>query len=184
MTSLDAALPPEQGSSYLEPLVFERLLKGADFVAATGFAGCLLVKFGPPAQPGFLEFAALASVFLGFCMLVILRELKAYRVGTWVKPVTASLVGASAAALGSLGFWLLTTLTPHEISQGWIVWYAVSLLIYLALSRLMLSVWVKNFAPSDCFRQRVAIVGGGAPAEAAVKILENSAGSEVDVVGI
>ena len=156
MTSLDAALPPEQGSSYLEPLVFERLLKGADFVAATGFAGCLLVKFGPPGQPGFLEFAALASVFLGFCMLVILRELKAYRVGTWVKPVTASLVGASAAALGSLGFWLLTTLTPHEISQGWIVWYAVSLLIYLAFSRLKQSDGAKFLTQTDNIRREKA----------------------------
>ncbi|MEM7425892.1 MAG: undecaprenyl-phosphate glucose phosphotransferase [Pseudomonadota bacterium] len=184
MTSIDVALETDRRSAYMDPVIFERLLKGADFVAVVGLSALLLVRFADAAGPGFLEFTALASIFLGFMMLLVLRELRAYVVRSWVKPILASLVGASSGAIVALCFWLLTTLTPHVVSQHWIVWFAISLLVYFALSRVMLSVWVKSFAPSDCFRQRVALVGGGAPAEAAINVLEKSAGSEVDIIGI
>ncbi len=184
MAAIDTVVGAEQHSAYMDPTVFERLLKAVDFGAAVGLTGYFLVQFGDAGRAGFYEFVALSSIFLGFLMLIVLREIHAYKVRTWVSPVTASFVGGSCAALVGLAFWLIASLSSHVIAQSWIVWFAVSTLMYFALSRVMLSVWIKTYAPSDCFRQRVAIVGGGAPAEAAINILEKSVAGEVDIIGI
>lgn len=99
MISIDAAPEEMRQSAYVGPLIFERLLKGLDFFAVTGLAWMLLVKFGSYNNAGFLEFSSLSLVFLGFLMLVCLRALKGYRVSSWVKPIQASILGASCAAV-------------------------------------------------------------------------------------
>ena len=80
MSAIDLGAGEEQRSSYTDPLVFERLLKGADFIMITGSAWYWFLQFGRTVTPGFMEFAALSSVFLGFFLLLCLRELGGYRV--------------------------------------------------------------------------------------------------------
>ena len=147
MTSIDAAPEGLQRSTYVDPVIFERLLKGADFFAVAALAWVLLLDFGSRETAGFLEFSSLASVFLGFLMLICLRALNGYKVSTWVKPVRASLVGASCAVVAAVGVSLVAGLTPHTLNSHWIIWFGGCLLAYFMITRVSLNVWLKAFAP-------------------------------------
>ncbi|NNF76827.1 MAG: hypothetical protein HKN05_02250, partial [Rhizobiales bacterium] len=74
MTSTDGAFEGGQRSTYVEPDIFERLLKGADFMAVLAVAWFFLFKSGPLESVGFVQYSAFSGVFLSFLLLLFLRE--------------------------------------------------------------------------------------------------------------
>lgn len=184
MTSTDGVHERAPRSTYVEPDIFERLLKGADFLAVMATAWFFLLKSGPAGANGFAQFSAFSAVFLSFLLLLFLRETRAYQIASWVQPARASLAAAGGAAIVGLMYWYFSALVGYPLSIDWVIGFAAALLVHFAVTRVTLGVWITSFAAPDCFRQRVAIVGGGQPAEEAIKVLEKSVASQIDIIGI
>lgn len=184
MASTDGALEDRPRSTYVEPDIFERLLKGADFAVVLGVAWFFLLDSGPSKASGFLYFSAFSGVFLSFLLLFFLRETRAYKIASWVRPARASLAAAGGAAVVGFTFWHFSAFAGYPLDFRWVVGFSAALLVHFAVTRVTLAVWITSFAAPDCFRQRVAIVGGGPPAEDAIKVLEQSVASQIDIIGI
>ena len=184
MTSTDGAFEAGQRSTYVEPDIFERVLKGADFLAVLAVAWFFLFKSGPLDASGFVQFSAFSGVFLSFLLLLFLRETRAYQIASWVRPARASLAATGGSALVAVVFWYFSSFAGYPLGFSWIVGFSASLMVHFAITRVTLAVWITSFAAPDCFRQRVAIVGGGPPAEEAIKVLERSVASQIDIIGI
>ncbi|MCP5083231.1 MAG: undecaprenyl-phosphate glucose phosphotransferase [Alphaproteobacteria bacterium] len=184
MTSTDGAFEGSQRSTYVEPDIFERVLKGADFVAVLAVAWFFLFKSGPLDAGGYVQFSAFSGVFLSFLLLLFLRETRAYQIASWVRPARASLAATGGSAVVGVLFWYFSDFAGYPLSVDWIVGFSAALLVHFAVTRVTLAVWITSFAAPDCFRQRVAIVGGGPPAEEAIKVLEKSVASQIDIIGI
>ncbi len=184
MTSIDGALSDRPRSTYVEPDIFERVLKGADFTVVLVVAWYFFLDHGPVDASGFLYFAAFSGVLLSFALLLFLRETRAYQIASWVRPARASLAAAGGAAIVAVAFWYFSGVIGYPLHFGWVIGFSACLLVHFAVTRVTLAVWITSFAAPDCFRQRVAIVGGGPPAEEAIKTLERSVASQIDIVGI
>ncbi len=184
MTSTDGAFDGGQRSTYVEPEIFKRLLKGADFVAVLVVSWYFLFRSGPLETHGFAQFSVFSGVFLSFLLVLFLRETRAYQIASWVRPVRASLAATGGAVGISVLFWYFASVVGYPVASSWMIGVSASLLVHFAITRASLAVWIKSFAAPDCFRQRVAIVGGGDPAEEAIKVLDTSVSSEIDIIGI
>ncbi len=184
MASTDGTFEDRPRSTYVEPDIFERLLKGADFAVVLVVAWFFLLDTGPVDASGFHYFAAFSGVFLSFLLLIFLRETRAYKIASWVRPARASLAAAGGAAVVGFVFWHFSAFAGYPLSFKWVIGFSAALLVHFAVTRVTLAVWITSFAAPDCFRQRVAIVGGGPPAEDAINVLEHSVASEIDIIGI
>ncbi len=169
---------------YIDPEVLQRLLKASDFIVL--FCGVLVLYmlFGPPpTEVGYIltVFFALAGTL---CCLLAMRWAGAYEIRTLSRTGSGIVRSIAVAMLcGGVSF-LVSGFLGLPVDVEWLAGWAALTLLHFGLTRSLSGLWIRPLARNGAFRQRIAIVGGGAAAEQAISALESSMAGEVEIVGI
>jgi Undecaprenyl-phosphate glucose phosphotransferase len=171
--------------AYIDEEVVQRVCKLVD----CGAISATTVIFADLANPSRLapEQSGIVAIFgllLAFLVIMLNRNLGLYRPQVFIDGPLAFSKSASVAIIcGTLMLATLKWIVPPMGSDFHAPWIA-SMIGYFAVTRFLLQLWAAPLAVSGCFRRRIAIVGGGKPAEDAIAALESSAELDVEIVGI
>ena len=169
---------------FIDGQIVQRLLKVADF-AVLG-AGALMISLWVTSNS---SSADAASAILLIALIAVLLSLAAIRaLGRYELKQLAdgprSTVYSFCAALiaGSSAFALAGLVMP--LKPEWLAAWCSLLAIHIPVTRLGIAALVRPLVRDGRFRKRIAIVGGGKAAEAAIHLLEQSSGIDIEIVGL
>ncbi|QIG50087.1 undecaprenyl-phosphate glucose phosphotransferase [Nordella sp. HKS 07] len=175
----------EGRKSYIDVEVFQRLLKGLDFVFLC-FGG-LVLTLGFANLPGTGDNNALIGFFvleLVLLAMVAMRSFGLYDITSLrhgFRSILFSILTCLAA--GAFNF-LLAWLGLIALPLLWLDSWALLVAAYLIVTRGAVALWVRPLDRAGRFTKRIAIVGGGKAAEEAIESLESSPGLDIDIVGL
>ncbi len=175
----------KQTPSYVNPGHVQWLLRLFD--AAILFASLvvlfnLALQFLSP-EAALIAAALLAAEFTYVCAIA-LRWIRIYDIDYLINAAHGAIaaIGVTTVVGGTALLFTNSLLFPLPPGRA-LVWLAAVALYFLS-SRLCAGMWAKPLAASGAFRQRIAVVGGGKHAEAAIAALETSPDIDIDIVGI
>ncbi|MGI9462554.1 MAG: sugar transferase, partial [Aestuariivirgaceae bacterium] len=170
---------------YVNPGRVQRLLGLIDGVA---LLTSLVVLFNVALQflskDAALIAAALVAAEVTYICVIALRWIRSYDTDFLTNIVHGALAAMAVTTLvgGSAVLFTDVFLFPLPPGSG-LAWLA-AMAIYFLASRLAVGSWAKPLAAAGAFRQRIAIVGAGRHAEAAIDALHGSADIDVDIIGL
>ena len=167
-----------------DPRNVQRALKSADFfflfiaTMAVFLASSLLI----PAHAVSLIGVFALEVALGSVLMMAWVGL--YALDMLLRPsrgVVAAL--AVTGAFGSISF-VSTHFGLFPIMPWWLAGWAIACVVHYTATRAAAFVWVRPRAAAGAFRQRVAVVGWGEDAQAAIRLIEAADPLRLEVVGV
>ena len=170
--------------SFVDREIVERILKFLD--VGVLFSASILISLtstenlssASPAIIGFLA-VELALICVFGMRALDLYDIKAMVQGAW----TALRASALCFVLGGMLF-ALTHLFLLKMDFSWLYLWMIVLPVYFGLTRGLVALWAAPRAAKGRFRQRIAIVGGGKPAEEALNLLESSRNLDIEIIGL
>ncbi len=175
---------PGARSVYISPEIVQRLLKLADLAFLVGFGLWFFLVLPGHAGDHDLSLPAFLTLTLSFASLLAMRESGLYRISALANPARTVLIALGLVLLLGAAAFGLGHMLMRDIGWRMYLGWALAGGIYLALSRLVVAMWVAPRARAGVFRQRIAIVGGGAAAEKAINTLEGSRNLDVEIIGL
>ena len=170
--------------SFVDREIVERILKFLDIgvlFSASILIALISTENISSASPEIIGFLA---VELALICVFGMRALDLYQIKAMVQgPWTALRASALCFVLGGMLF-ALTHLFLLEMDFSWLYHWIVVLPVYFGLTRGLVALWAAPRAAKGRFRQRIAIVGGGKPAEEALNLLESSRNLDIEIIGL
>ncbi|MGQ2906669.1 MAG: undecaprenyl-phosphate glucose phosphotransferase [Aliihoeflea sp.] len=169
----------------MSPVMVSGLLRLCEFLilALTGLSiyfayasGAIGLTYGYP-------LVILAGSGLGVLLLEIANL---YQLGVMRRPFVflpriVLVVTATFALLAMAGFFLKIS---DEFSRVWFAGWLASALLLVLSGRVMLSVLIRRWARNGTLERRALIVGGGKPAEALIRTIEQDPDNDIRICGI
>lgn len=169
----------------MSPVMVSGLLRLCEFLilALTGLSiyfayasGAIGLTYGYP-------LVILAGSGLGVLLLEIANL---YQLGVMRRPFVflpriVLVVTATFALLAMAGFFLKIS---DEFSRVWFAGWLASALLLVLSGRVMLSVLIRRWARNGTMERRALIVGGGKPAEALIRTIEQDPDNDIRICGI
>ncbi len=152
--------------------VVQRLAKGSDLAVLTGIALFLTLQSAHSSQQ--VSAAGFFALCIGLASLRIVRGFGLYGVSAWISGVSTAIKSFSITVI--IG-WLALLSAPIfglSLNEKWAISFMVLTAAYFSLSRLFTHLWSEPLAKAGKLKQRIAIVGGGKAAEAAINLIELS----------
>jgi Undecaprenyl-phosphate glucose phosphotransferase len=183
LTPLVERIAEEFQGDTISPVMVSGYLRIGEFTGLAAIGLGIMVSY-----LGFEQFwqYALALAF-GCTLFVALNEgIGGYAIRALRKPLkwfprVALAWSASFAALAIAGFLLKIS---EEFSRLWAGSWFVGGLLFLFLTRLLLSTRIRKWAHDGMMERRAVIVGGGKPAEKLVRTLEAQRDNDIRICGI
>ncbi len=170
--------------SFVDREVVERILKFLDvgvLFSASILISLISTENISAASPEIIGFLA---VELALICVFGMRALDLYDIKAMVQgPWTALRASALCFVLGGVLF-ALTHVFLLNMDFSWLYLWMVVLPVYFGLTRGLVALWAAPRAARGRFRQRIAIVGGGKPAEEALNLLESSRNLDIEIIGL
>ncbi len=161
--------------------VLQRLAKGFDLIVLAG-AGLVITTIFATGQN--LQAAGFFALLVAFASLFVIRGLGLYQIGHWDKGFVVASKSLVAAAVTGGSVYYLAKLIGIEIAKDWMWFWFVTVGTHFAITRMIGQLWSAPARNQGQLTRRVAIVGGGQPAEDALKLLEQSPDIDVEIVGL
>ena len=175
----------EGHKSYIDVEVLQRLLKGLDF-GVLGL-GAFVLTVGLAHMPATADHDALIGFFaleLVLLSMFAMRALGLYEVAALRHGLRCIALSFAACLLAGGVNYLVAELGLIDLPYTWLAAWLVLTAIHLVVTRGIIALWARPIERAGRFRQRIAIVGGGAAAEEAIATLEASPALEIDIVGL
>jgi Undecaprenyl-phosphate glucose phosphotransferase len=169
---------------YIEPEILQRVLKSADF-AVLAFGALAMSAVSVPLSPQLtLTVTVFLMLVLALCSVLALRWAGLYD----IRILTGRGSGLFrsillAGAIGLAGYFTVNSLSVPT-DPRWLAGWLTLAGLHFGLTRSLAGLWIRPKARTGAFRQRIAIVGGGRPAEDAISALESSSDVDVEIIGI
>jgi Undecaprenyl-phosphate glucose phosphotransferase len=174
----------KRSDRYVDREVVQRILKCLDVVVlfcASIFVSLLSAVSASATSPQVIGFLAAE---LAFVCIFAMRALGLYDVKAMTQPAWTALRATASCFIAGGTLYTLSHFFLLEMDSGWLYLWMIILPIYFGLTRGLVSLWATPRAITGRFRQRIAIVGGGKPAEEALTLLETSRGLDIEIVGL
>ena len=161
--------------------VLQRLAKGVD-LAVLGSA-CLVITTVFAARSD-LQAAGFFALLVAFASLYIIRGLGLYQINLWNRGIFIAAKSLVATAITGGTLYYVAKLVGIEISKDWMWFWFVAAGGHFLVTRLIGQFWSAPARAQGKLVKRVAIVGGGQPAEDALNLLEQSPYADVEIIGL
>jgi Undecaprenyl-phosphate glucose phosphotransferase len=186
MSTIDTAGQREvvTSSGFLDPEIVQRVLKISDF-AVLFFGTAMLFMQSTIALP--TEAATLMTfinLVMVFAILLGLRAIGTYEIASLIRPVRSSVLAIALSGIIGLAVFFITRLFIFELPSMWLAGWLCLPATHFAVSRMSVANWLRPRVEAGMLLQRVVIVGGGTAAEEAIKLLEKSRKSDIEIVGL
>ncbi|MFO1034562.1 MAG: undecaprenyl-phosphate glucose phosphotransferase [Hyphomicrobiales bacterium] len=162
--------------------VVQRLTKSLDFVSVGGVT--LFLTLQQAHTPLAANAAGFLALFLAFAVLLVLRGARLYTTAAYAHGLATAAKSFLAASLIACLCYFAAPLVGLKLTLSWINLWLGCAAIYFAATRLAAALWTRTLASQGALKQRIAIVGGGKAAEAAIALLEASNTLDTEIVGL
>jgi Undecaprenyl-phosphate glucose phosphotransferase len=162
--------------------VLQRLTKSLDFVVLVALT--LVLTLHQVHVPSLASTAGFLALFVGFAVLLLLRGARLYGPAAYAQGHMTAAKGFIAASSVAAACFLAAPLLSLTLDARWLTGWLIGAAFYFAATRLLTALWAQPYTRQGALRQRIAIVGGGKAAEAAITLLEASNDLDVEIVGL
>ncbi len=173
-----------QTDRFVDREVIERILKIADgtfLFGAALFISLVSVIDLDSLTPQIIGFL---GIELSLVCIFSMRALDLYSLPAMTQPAWTALRSAAVCFFATGVLFILTHLFLATMDYSWLSLWLVALPGWFGATRGAVALWVRPRAAEGCFRQRIAIVGGGRMAEESLNLLETSRGLDIEIVGL
>jgi Undecaprenyl-phosphate glucose phosphotransferase len=164
--------------------VVKRLIKALD-LGVLGFLALAATTIYAPPRAGMEQFTAYYLVLtLVLGSMLTMRALGLYDLQYCRRPTIAAIKSAAITSGAGLACVALSRVLPAQLNfVWWAVWTGTATVCIFA-TRFAAAAWLSKAFNLGRFHRRIAIVGGGEPADRALELLEQGPQDSVEIVGL
>jgi Undecaprenyl-phosphate glucose phosphotransferase len=185
LSEIARAVASQYRTDTMSPIMVSGLLRLCEFLilALTGLSIFFAYTNGATGLTYGYPLVILAGSGLG---VLLLEVANLYQLGVMRRPFVylpriVLVMTATFALLAMAGFFLKIS---DEFSRVWFAGWLVSALLLVLSGRVMLSILIRRWARNGTMERRALIVGGGKPAEALIRTIEQDPDNDIRICGI